>query len=448
MYTPSPENRKTITLVETIAADGTTIPPAIIVQGKCHMDNWYRELTARRVEVHLSETGYTNTQLSLEYLDHLNRNLPSERPKVLLMDQHGSHMDPLFTLKAIEYQIYPYTFPGHLTHVLQPLDVGVFQPYKHWHRKAVQYAIRSLDYDYTISSFFRDLDDIRTNTFKKSTIQGAFRKAGIYPIDVDIAIQKMKVYQPPEAPKSPELPLDSLQTPRKFAHAESSISQLQEELQQRQLSSPIRGRIETVFKGTRPLLAYGELVQLQLDQLQAKVKAQQKAKTRTRRVIQQSGALTAEGAIKRIAEKEAEEKAKTEKRRHFLIRVTRNRIKNEYKARGVIARRQERIRLQQVKEFSRGKVGVRNSLIPPELLVPIPDPEKAITDEDIELQLQEALITMPEFSGVVIPDMTDEYKGTWDPIDPRLEFESQQDFIGFGNSLDIDADEEVHFCLF
>jgi hypothetical protein len=127
-----------------------------------------------------------------------------------------------------------------------------------------------LDINYNIASFFRDLDGIRDDTFKKGTIQGAFRKAGIWPINVHQAIEKMKVYQPPEAPKSPILPQ---LTPRKFVDAESSICQLQDELEQRQLSSPIRGRIESVFKGTKPLLLYGTLVKLQLDQLQSKVKA-------------------------------------------------------------------------------------------------------------------------------------------------------------------------------
>jgi hypothetical protein len=77
------------------------------------------------------------------------------------MDRHGSYMDDAFILKATEYNIRPFPFPGHLTHILQPLDVSVFQLYKHWHRKAVQHATQSLDIDYTISSFIRDLRDIR-----------------------------------------------------------------------------------------------------------------------------------------------------------------------------------------------------------------------------------------------------------------------------------------------
>ena len=228
--------------------------------------SWYTDLRVAGMKVLLSKLGYTNIELSLIYLDHLNQHLDLVRPVVLLMDQHGSYMDPQFTLKAYEYQIYPYVFPGHLTHILQPLDVGVFQAYKHWHRKAIQNAVRSLDIEYNIASFFRDLQQIRTDTFKPGTIQGAFRKSGIWPINVNVALEKMKIYQPPERPQKLLSPHN---TPQKFGEAESSLSQLQEELNERNMSSPIRGQINSVIRGTTALLVYREIVVLQLKQSQA-----------------------------------------------------------------------------------------------------------------------------------------------------------------------------------
>lgn len=65
-----------------------------------------------------------------------------------------------FQLKAGENHIRLFYFPSHLTHVLQPLDVGVFRPWKHYHKLAIATALRSLDFDYIITSF-RDLTSIR-----------------------------------------------------------------------------------------------------------------------------------------------------------------------------------------------------------------------------------------------------------------------------------------------
>jgi hypothetical protein len=119
------------------------------------------------------------------------------------MDQYRSHIQEDFIIKATNHNIYLYPFPKYLTHILQPLDVGVFQPYKHWYKKAVQHAIRNLDIDYNMASFLRDLGEIRIETFKKGTIQGAFRKARIWLISCKTAIEKMKIYVPPKVPKEP-----------------------------------------------------------------------------------------------------------------------------------------------------------------------------------------------------------------------------------------------------
>jgi hypothetical protein len=211
-------------MVETIIVNGTTIPPIIIIQGKQHMENWYSSKLEKCVRVVLSDSGYTNEEISLILLDHiiLHTNAGLDKPlKVLLMDRHGSHVDPDFTIKATAHNIHPYPFLGHLTHILQPLDVGVFQPYKHWHKKAVQYAMRNLDLDYNVASFMHDMREIRAETFKKGTIYSAFKKAGIWPISYKAAIEKMKIYAPLEnlEPNLPTIP----QTLTRFQHAKYGL---------------------------------------------------------------------------------------------------------------------------------------------------------------------------------------------------------------------------------
>jgi hypothetical protein len=130
----------------------------------------------------LSDSGYTNKEISLIFLNYiiLHTNARLNKPlKVLLIDRHSSYIDPKFTLKATAYNIHLYPFPSYLTYVLQPLDVGVFQLYKHWYKKAVQHTIRNLDLNYNVASFMHDMQEIRAETFKKGTIYSAFWKAGI-----------------------------------------------------------------------------------------------------------------------------------------------------------------------------------------------------------------------------------------------------------------------------
>ena len=149
----------------------------------------------------LSDSRYTNKDISLIYLDHLilhtNAGL-NKFPKVLLIDRRGSYIDPEFIIKAETHNIHPYSFPGHLTYVLQPLDAGVFQPYKHWHKKAVQYAIRNFDLNYNIVSFIHDVYEITSKTCKRGTIQSVFTKAGMWPVSCKPVIEKIKIYPPLE----------------------------------------------------------------------------------------------------------------------------------------------------------------------------------------------------------------------------------------------------------
>ena len=54
---------------------------------------------------------------------------------------------------------------------MQPLDVGIFQLYIHWHDVEIQDAFLEFNMEYTVSQFLRNFIRIWDNTFKKGTIQ-------------------------------------------------------------------------------------------------------------------------------------------------------------------------------------------------------------------------------------------------------------------------------------
>jgi hypothetical protein len=95
------------------------------------------------------------------------------------MDSHGSHRTPEFITLATSYNILLLPFPPHLTHCMQPCDIGVFKAMKHWHDKAIKHALETLDFDYTISSFLQDLPELRGKTLTKPIIKKAFCNAGM-----------------------------------------------------------------------------------------------------------------------------------------------------------------------------------------------------------------------------------------------------------------------------
>ena len=85
------------------------------------------------------------------------------------------------------------------------------------------------------------------------------------------------------------------------------------------------------------MLSYGELTTLQLRLLSTKVANQQKAKSRSCNILQKHSVLIGADARRMKAEKAAKKEADEEKRRQYIKRVAKNRIRNELKARGVLA---------------------------------------------------------------------------------------------------------------
>jgi DDE superfamily endonuclease len=100
-----------------------------------------------------SASGFTNDQIAIEFLKHLIMHTdagPHSEWKLLLMNNHGSYETAEFAKLANENHILPYPLIPHLTHCMQPLDVGIFQPYKHWHDVAIQDALANLEVEYSI----------------------------------------------------------------------------------------------------------------------------------------------------------------------------------------------------------------------------------------------------------------------------------------------------------
>jgi hypothetical protein len=117
--------------------------------------------------------------------------------------------------------------------------VGIFQPYKHYHKEAVHTAIRDMDLEYNLQSFMRDLPYIREQTFKESTIIHAFQKAGIWLVDCNIALIKLCTYSQP-TPTSIALSLRPFTLkPLTFKDSEQGLQQWKVKLT-RLLSSPSR----------------------------------------------------------------------------------------------------------------------------------------------------------------------------------------------------------------
>ena len=73
-----------------------------------------------------SESGYINTEIFSQWFSQIFiPNCGKDRPVMLIMDNHDSHVSIPTIQAAIENDIVLLGLPGNTTHFLQPLDVKV-----------------------------------------------------------------------------------------------------------------------------------------------------------------------------------------------------------------------------------------------------------------------------------------------------------------------------------
>ena len=132
-YFGIPENRESATAIEAISAGGEYIPAFLILAGQMHMAPWYQiPGLDEDMVIRPTPTGYSNDEISLEWLAHFDKHSAKTSKgvkRLLIIDGHGSHHTKQFIQYCDDHNIIPFGMPPNLTHLLQPLDVVVFQPF-------------------------------------------------------------------------------------------------------------------------------------------------------------------------------------------------------------------------------------------------------------------------------------------------------------------------------
>jgi hypothetical protein len=270
-YFSMPENRESATAIEAISAGGHYLPAFLILSGQLHMTQWYtlEELHGKTI-LQTAATGYTNDEISLGWLEHFNEHSAKTSlgaKRLLILDGHGSHHTKQFIQYCDDNGIMPFGMPPHLTHLLQPLDVVVFQPLKHYHAKALNIMVRDGLVNITKIEFLSCIEDVRRQAFKESTILSAFRKTGIWPYNPEIVLNTLKARQPERTP-SPD-PTAHLQsspftTPLTLRQINKVADQLESVLEQDQTLDPtFTHNISRFVRGSLSLAT--ELVQTKRD---------------------------------------------------------------------------------------------------------------------------------------------------------------------------------------
>ena len=253
-----PGNREWATAITCISGDGFNVPPFLLVQGVCHLSNWYTDGgLPDSWAIKPTSNGWTDNETGLDWIKHFDKHTKARTKgafRMLVLDGHESHQSVEFELYCKEHNIIPLCLPPHSSHITQPLDVGVFSVLKRAYGQEINTFIRAHTNNITKVEFFLAFYAAYQKSMTQENIAGCFRGAGLIPFNPEAVISKLDVkLRTPTPTRSPDPSADTWvsQTPRNPTEALSQSTLVKKRISDHQGSSPtsIFSAVKQMAKG-------------------------------------------------------------------------------------------------------------------------------------------------------------------------------------------------------
>ena len=187
LQTVSKEKPRRSTMLTYVNGAGYALPPMVIHRGKFH-DSWRKD-APRNVMVRSSKKGYINKKLFAEYgkklLIHLHANGQLDKPNLILMDSHYSHVFNYGYMEMMySRNVKVMSFEPHSSHWGQPLDKNPFSAFKCEFNNQIRKFNRSVGgRSLRKDEFFSVFNVAWERAMTKQNILAGFKRTGIWPVD-------------------------------------------------------------------------------------------------------------------------------------------------------------------------------------------------------------------------------------------------------------------------
>jgi hypothetical protein len=221
---------------------------------------------------------------------------------LLIFDGHERHHSLEFQELCKENNIYTLCMPPHLSHLLQPLDVGCFSPLKRAYSREIEALIRHYINHITKLEFLPAFKAAFQRSFTSANICSAFRGTGLVPLQPDAVLSKLDVQLRTPTPITlPEAPWEA-----KTLEAQSTL--IRDRIQRQKSSSPasIIQATSQVKKGAEVMMLSAELMRDRIASLERANEAASKRRQRKKKRIQKRGTLAKGEGEDILAQREAE----------------------------------------------------------------------------------------------------------------------------------------------
>ena len=166
------------------SAAGNLMAPYTVYKGKNLYDNWTKGgPTGAGYGVSSSgwmESANFEAWFQTMFVPAMAKN---KKPILLLFDGHNSHITYPTVKSAQENDIILLCLPPHMSHRLQPLDVGFFRPFKILWRDELKSWARITKYLSVTKPIFPSLLKGAWEKATATSVSGGFKGAGLFPVD-------------------------------------------------------------------------------------------------------------------------------------------------------------------------------------------------------------------------------------------------------------------------
>uniref|UniRef100_A0A4E9E7R9 HTH CENPB-type domain-containing protein n=1 Tax=Gibberella zeae TaxID=5518 RepID=A0A4E9E7R9_GIBZA len=174
------DNSTWVSIIECISAGCRRLTPCVVFTGKNLQGQWFPSIFPSW-KYQASPSGWSNSDIFIRWF--IDVFIPETTPsdpsqwRLLVLDQHKSHITPELMKKAWVHKIWLSWLPSHSSHITQPLDVA---------------AIYEATSPNQQKLFLQAYKEASIKAISQRNIRSGFLKLGIFPINLQKAIEALK----------------------------------------------------------------------------------------------------------------------------------------------------------------------------------------------------------------------------------------------------------------
>lgn len=184
----SGERGTLVTMLATINAAGNSVPPFMVFP-RVHFKEAMLHGAPPGTVGAAHQSGWMTSENFLSFMHHfiVSTKCSKERPVLLILDNHESHLSIETIDVAKNNGVIMLTLPPHCSHKMQPLDRSVYGPFKTYYNQECNiFMVNHPSQAITIHNIAEIVGHAYPLAFTPKNITNGFKVSGIYPYNPNI----------------------------------------------------------------------------------------------------------------------------------------------------------------------------------------------------------------------------------------------------------------------